>query len=179
MRTYVFGALLLRRQLRSYREDDAFIAASFHDLGLLPAFETPKGSFEIDGADAAEGWARQQGGSEAEADRIWFAVELHDNYRALPLHQGPEAMLVYLGAGADVDGPAPGDLEPKQIGEVVAAFPRLDFKLRFTELLVAHCERKPDSQDGTWLEGLCRAHGARLPPSDAVEREIADAPFAE
>jgi hypothetical protein len=179
MRTYVFGALLLGHQHRSYREDDAFVAAAFHDLGLLPAFETPKGTFEIDGADAAERWVREQSGSAVEANRVWFAVELHDNYRALSLHQGPEAMLVSLGAGADVDGPGAGELEPQQIREVLTAFPRLNFKKRFTELLVRHCERKPDSQEGTWLEGLCRAHGAHPPPSDAVEREIAEAPFAE
>jgi hypothetical protein len=179
MRTYLFGALLLPRQQRAYRADDAFVAAAFHDLGLLPAFATARSPFEIDGADAAARWLRAQGGSSAAADRVWFAVELHDNYRALPLHQGPEALLVYLGAGADVDGPAAGELEPQQITEVLTAFPRLDFKRRFTELLVRHCERKPDSQDGTWLEGLCRAHGAHPPPGDAVEREIASAPFAE
>jgi len=179
MRTYLFGALLLLRQQRAYRAEDAFVAAAFHDLGLLPAFETPRSPFEIDGADAAERWVREQGGSTAAADRVWFAVELHGTYRALPVHQGPEALLVYLGAGADVDGPAAGELEPQQIAAVLTAFPRLDFKRRFTELLVRHCERKPDSQDGTWLEGLCRAHGAHPPPGDAVEREIAAAPFAE
>ncbi|HYX73066.1 MAG TPA: hypothetical protein VE819_00075 [Steroidobacteraceae bacterium] len=179
MRTYLFGALLLRREPRSYRMDEAFVAAAFHDLGLLPAFESARSPFEIDGADTAERWVRAQGGSAREADRVWFAVELHDTYRALPLHQGPEALLVYLGAGADVDGPAAGELEPQQITEVLTAFPRLDFKRRFTELLVRHCERKPDSQDGTWLEGLCRAHGAHPPPVDAIEREIASAPFAD
>jgi hypothetical protein len=179
MRTFVFGALLLGREQRAYREDDAFVAAAFHDLGLLPAFETPRRPFEIDGADAAERWVHEQAGGAVQADRVWFAVELHDNYRALARHQGAEAMLVSLGAAADVDGPGTGELEPQQIREVVTAFPRLNFKKRFTELLVAHCERKPDSQERTWLEGLCRAHGTHPPAADAVEREIAAAPFAE
>jgi hypothetical protein len=179
MRTYLFGALLLQREPRSYRADEAFVAAAFHDLGLLPAFETSGRPFEIDGADAAERWVREQGGSTQEADRVWFAVELHDAYRALSRHQGPEAMLVALGAGADVDGPPAGVLEARQVTEVLTAFPRLNFKKRFTELLVKHCERKPDSQEGTWLEGLCQAHGAQPLPRDAVEREIASAPFAD
>src|SRR5215467_4990273 len=56
MRTYLFGALALNRQKRAYRSEDAFVAAMFHDSGLLPAFESPKGTFEVDGADTAERW---------------------------------------------------------------------------------------------------------------------------
>ncbi len=179
MRTYLFGALQLQRERRTYRAEDAFIAAALHDLGLLPAFESPRGSFEVDGADAAERWVRQHHGSAEEADRVWHAVQMHDGTWALTLRQGAEAMLVALGAGADVGGPDPGDIEPRQLEEVLAAFPRLAFKQRFTGLLVAHCERKPDSQRRTWLEGLCRAHAAHPLPDDLVERQIAAAPFAE
>jgi hypothetical protein len=179
MRTFLFGALRLKRQQRDYRSEEAFIGAAFHDLGLLPEFETPRGSFETDGADAAERWVRQHRGSSAQADRIWHTIELHDGKWALTLRQGPEAMLVALGAGTDVDGPAAGDLEVREIDAVIAAFPRLKFKTQFTALLVAHCERKPDSQRATWLEGLCRAHAAHPAPDNAVEQEIASAAFAE
>jgi hypothetical protein len=179
MRTFLFGALRLKRQQRDYRSEDAFIGAAFHDLGLLPAFETSRGSFETDGADAAERWVRQNHGSGSQADRIWHAVELHDGGWALTLRHGPEAMLVALGAGTDVDGPAPGDLDPREIDAVIAAFPRLKFKQQFTALLVAHCERKPASQHGTWLESLCREHVPHATPDNAVEQEIATAVFAE
>jgi hypothetical protein len=179
MRTYLFGALMLNRQKRAYRADDAFVAAMFHDSGLLAAFETPKGSFEVDGADAAERWVRDNGGSKAQATRVWYAVEMHDGDSALPLRQGPEALLVALGAGADVDGPDPGDIDKRQIEDVLAAFPRLNFKRRFPELLVGHCLRKPESQSATWLESLCREHSPHAFPHDAVEQEIANAPFSE
>jgi hypothetical protein len=179
MRTFLFGALQLKRQRRAYAAEDAFVAAALHDLGLVPAFESARASFEIDGADAAERWVRKSGGSALEADRVWFAVELHDGAWALTRRQGPEAMLVSLGAALDVDGPRPGDLQAGELEEVVAAFPRLRFKRRFTQLLVAHCERKPDSQRATWLEGLCRAHGAHPVPDDAVEQQIAAAGFTE
>jgi hypothetical protein len=179
MRTFLFGALRLEREQRDYRVEDAFIAAALHDLGLLTAFESPKGSFEVDGADAAELWVRQHRGSAQQADRIWHAVEIHDGAFAAIARQGPEAMLVALGASADVYGPDPGELDARAVAEVVAAFPRLKFKQQFTALLVAHCERKPDSQRATWLEGLCRAHAAHPPPDDAVERHVAAAAFAE
>jgi hypothetical protein len=179
MRTYVFGALALNRQKRAYRAEDAFVAAMLHDSGLLPAFESPKHSFEVDGADTAERWVLNNGGSKAEASRVWYAVEMHTGDPVLPSRQGPEAMLVYLGAGADVDGPNAGDIETRQIEEVLAAFPRLNFKQRFTDLLIAHCLRKPDSRHGTWLESLCREHSPHRAPTGAVEREIANAPFKE
>jgi hypothetical protein len=91
MRTFVFGALLLKLQHRSYRDEDAFVAAAFHDIGLLPAFETAKGSFEVDGADAVERWIHQNGGSKRQTDRAWYAVAPHDGVWELPLRQGPDS----------------------------------------------------------------------------------------
>jgi hypothetical protein len=179
LRTYLFGALRLRRRGRSWRAEDAFIGAALHDLGLLPRFATATGSFEQDGADAAERWTRAAAGTPAQAARVWYAVRLHDGAWGLTQRAGSEAMLVALGAAADVDGAPSEELEARELAEVVTAFPRLAFKERFTQLLVAHCVRKPAAQEHTWLEGMCRAHGSPLPPADAVEREIAAAPFAE
>jgi hypothetical protein len=87
-------------------------------------------------------------------------------------------MLVAVGAGSDVDGPDPSMASPAEIHEIVAAFPRLQFKKRFTALLIDHCRRKPLSQQGTWLEGLCRE---QVPSAwtETVAKEIAAAPFSE
>jgi hypothetical protein len=178
MRTFTFGALLLRRHARAFNVDTAFIASALHDLGLLRPFESVRGSFEIDGADAAEKFMLERHRSAPEADQVWHAVEMHDGKWALTARQGPEAMLVSLGAGADVYGPDPGELEARQIADVLGAFPRRQFKQRFTSLLIAHCERKPNSQRATWLEGVCREH-APVVEADSVEQRIAAADFPE
>ena len=178
MRTFVFGALHVANMGLRYDGEDAFIAAALHDLGLLPAFATERGSFEIDGANAAEKFARSVGLSRRHADVIWHGVEMHDGKWALTSRQGPEAMLVSAGAGADVDGPDDGAADPRRIAEVIEAFPRLQFKTRFTALLEDHCRRKPLSQRSTWLEGLCR-NTAPSAWTETVEHEIAAAPFAE
>ena len=177
MRTYVFGALMMKKMEKTYKADEAFTAAALHDLGLLQAFESARGSFEVDGADSAEKFARGNGVSAADADVIWHAIVFHDGRWAITERAGAEAMLVSAGAGADVDGPGE-DYDAKQVAEVVAAFPRLQFKKKFTQLAIDHCKRKPLSQRGTWLEGLCReqAPGAF---STTTEQEIAAAPFAE
>jgi hypothetical protein len=179
MRTFLIGSLAVRRQKLAYNAADAFVAAALHDLGLLPAFASKSQPFEIDGADAAEKFARDNGLSVAEADIVWHGVAFHDVRFAITRRAGPEAMLVALGAGGDVVDPGlTTDEETRQLAEVVTAFPRLQFKKRFIALLIDHCKRKPTSQQGTWLEGLCRE---QMPGAwnDTVEKAITAAPFAE
>jgi hypothetical protein len=163
LRTFVFGALYAAHKGLAFDADAAFIAA---------------GSFEIDGANAAEKFGKSLGMSGRSTDLIWHSVEMHDGKWALTSRQGPEAMLVAAGAAADVDGPDPSIIDGRQAAEAVAAFPRLQFKARFTALLVDHCRRKPLSQRSTWLEGLCR-RTAPAAWTDSVENDIAAAPFAE
>jgi hypothetical protein len=176
MRTFVFGALFAARQKMAYSAEDAFVAAALHDLGLLAAYESAGSSFEIDGANAAEKLAKEAGMSAADSDRVWHGVALHDVRWSITKRAGPEPMVVAYGAGSDVDGADPTVIEPRQTAEIIAAFPRLQFKRRFTALLIDHCKRKPTSQSGTWLEGLCRE---QVPTAwtDTVEEEIASAPY--
>jgi hypothetical protein len=178
LRTFVFGALHLKRRNMRFNAEDAFIAAMMHDLGLLKAFESQMSSFEIDGADRAEQLMLEAGAPRAAADVVWHAIEMHDGKWALTARQGPEAMLVAIGASSDVDGVDAGVANAVQLAEVVTVFPRLQFKRRFTKLLIDHCKRKPTSQRGTWLEGLCRE---QVPSAwaETVEKEIAGAPFRE
>src|SRR5436305_11953484 len=53
-RTYLFGALRLKAKELSYDPETAYVAALFHDLGLVPGMASPNASFEIDGANKAE-----------------------------------------------------------------------------------------------------------------------------
>ena len=178
MRTFLFGAVALQGQKRSYDADTAFAAAALHDLGLLPAFATASSSFEIDGANRAEQLMTESGLSPRDAAVVWHAIALHDVRFSITRRQGPEAILVATGAGSDVDGPDASAIDARQTEEIVAAFPRLQFKKRFTALAIDHCRRKPLSQRGTWLEGLCREQ-APSAWTETVEHEIAAAPFSE
>ena len=175
MRTYLLGALSMQSQRTAFDAEIAFIAASLHDLGLLPHFASARASFEVDGANRAEHLMRDSGRSPEDGRRVWNAIVAHDMSSTYAEHQAPEAVLVNAGAGADVVGP--GDLDARAVAEVIRAFPRLEFKTQFTALLVDHCRRKPTSEIG-WLDGLCRqrAPNASRP---SVEREILDAPYRE
>jgi hypothetical protein len=175
MRTYLLGALSLRGQQLNFDPEIAFVAAALHDLGLLPAFASARGSFEIDGANRAEELLHTAGRSSEQGRAVWNAIVMHDMRGDYSAHQSPEAQLVAAGAGADVVDPE--GIDRQAVEEVVRAFPRLQFKTRFTALLVDHCRRKPTSQIG-WLDGLCRA---TVPDAQrgSVERAIAQAPYTE
>ena len=177
MRTFVFGALRMKARHVTYDGETAYVAALFHDLGLVQRMASPSGSFETDGATRAEDFVKANGGTSEQARIVWNAIVMHDMGRLYQSHQSPEAQLVGAGAGADVNGPDPKEIPPDVVEQVLQAYPRLQFKKRFTAAATDHCRRKPTSQIG-WLDELCRD---TVPNIDrgSVEEGIASAPFAE
>jgi len=177
VRTYLFGALRLKARGIAFDPETAYVAALFHDLGLVRDMASPNASFEIDGANRAEQFVKDNGGSPEQARTVWNAVVFHDMGGQYERHQGPEALLLGAGAGSDVDGVDPKAISAPTVDAVLRAYPRLQFKKRFTAAAIDHCGRKPTSQIG-WLDTLClkvAPHADR----GSVEEEIASAPFAE
>ena len=177
VRTYVWGALRLRARGMPFDPETAYVAALFHDLGLMPAMASPNSSFEIDGATKAEEFVRANGGTAEQGRTVWNAIAFHDMGRSYEIHQSSEALLLGAGTGSDVDGIDPKAILPSTVAEVLEAYPRLQFKKRFTAAAVDHCKRKPTSQIG-WLETLCLKVAPNIDRGD-VEEEIASAPFVE
>jgi hypothetical protein len=160
-----------------YDAETAYVAALFHDLGLVPSLASASGSFEVDGANRAEEFVKANGGTAEQARLVWNAIVMHDMGRLYQRHQSPESMLVGAGAAGDVNGIDPKELSSAVVEKVLDAYPRLQFKKRFTQGAIDHCRRKPTSQIG-WLDVLCREVA---PSADrgSVEEGIASAPYAE
>ena len=177
VRTYRFGARRLKADRIKYDAETAYVAALFHDAGLVPGVASARASFEIDGADKAEQFVKTNGGSAGQARLIWNAIVTHDMGRAYQKHQSPEALLLGEGVEVDVDGGSVDAVSPAIVSEILRAYPRRDFKRRFTAAAIDHCRRKPTSQMG-WLDPLCRKIVPDVDHGD-VEKEIASAPFAE
>jgi hypothetical protein len=173
----VFGALRLKTKGLSYDPETTYVAALFHDLGLVPGMASTNASFEIDGANKAEEFVKANGGNGEQARIVWNAIVMHDMGGRYQAHQSHEALLLGAGAGGDVDGVDPKVIAPETVAQVLGAYPRLQFKKRFTAAAIDHCRRKPTSQIG-WLDTLCLKV---VPNADrgSVEEEIASAPFAE
>jgi len=168
MRTFLFGALLAERDRVSYDQEMIFIAAALHDLGLTRTYASAEQPFEVDGADAAKAFLISRGVTEARAELVWNAVALHTS--VLVEHQPPQVGLVGDGAGADVFGSQVGTLPQGRVRAIIGAFPRLSFSTEFRNLLIDHCQRKPFSQGGTWLEGFCRLHNPAVKYPDLESR---------
>jgi|SRR3954447_7277438 hypothetical protein len=177
MRTYIYGALGMKAHNVRFDPETAFVAAALHDLGLMPGSASAQGSFEVDGANLAEKFVKDNGGSEQQARTVWNAIAMHDVGRAFQSHQSGNALLVGYGAGTDVDGPDPKVVTPEIVAQTLRAFPRAGFKTGFTALAVDHCKRKPTSQFG-WLDGLCREVAPNV-DRGSVRDEIQSAPYAD
>lgn len=166
IRTFLFGALVARREKIAYDAEIIFVASAMHDLGLIERYSTPRQPFEMDGADAAKAFLEQHGVKGPRAEIAWNAIAMHTS--PLSAHQVPQVQLVGGGAGVDVYGSGIRTLPAESVQAILTAFPRHGFRQGFPELLTKLCERKPLAQVGTWTDAYCRAHthGVTFPEID-------------
>ena len=173
-RTFVFGAHAAAGAGLAIDEEIAYVAAILHDLGLTDRHGGER-RFEVDGAEAARAWARSNGMSADEAQRVWDAIALHAA-PGIAEHRSPECALVHWGAGIDVLGAGADRLPPAVIAEVHRAFPRDGFADGMAELLEAAVRRSPAAYALTWLAQTAnRCCGTSLPAFDTFLRRD---PFA-
>jgi hypothetical protein len=148
VRVYLFGALKGLRQNITFDVELLYIAALFHDLGLIDAYRTEEKRFEIDGADAARDFVRSHGVPEPKADLVWEAIALHTT-PGIPQYMRPEIALTNAGVLMDVIGIGYEEYAQAQRDQVIAAFPRGDFKNEFIEVQTRSAIRKPHTTFGT------------------------------
>lgn len=176
IRTFLFGDLLGQRDGLKCDRELLYLSAVMHDLGLTERFDG-KQRFEVDGADAARAFVLEHGLSDEKAEVVWDAIALHTSLGIADCKQ-PEIALVHLGASADVLGMWIADIPSETVEQVVAAYPRLNFNMAMTELLVSQVKRKPQMAAFTWLAEVGRSciHGFVSPNwSDMLDAS----PFAE
>src|ERR1700754_1614118 len=77
VRVYFWGALSGRRRGLSFNLELLYIAALFHDIGLTSRYGGSQRRFEVDGADAARAFLKQEGIPEAEVEIVWQAIAFH------------------------------------------------------------------------------------------------------
>ena len=130
VRVFVFVAMKGIRQKSKFDSELLYIAAPFHDLGLVEAYHTETKRFEVDGADAAREFLKSHGISEPKSDLVWEAIALH-TMPGIPQYMRPEIALTNAGVLVDVVGIGYDEYTLEQRGQVIAAFPRGDFKNEF------------------------------------------------
>src|SRR6202012_147611 len=149
VRVYAFGALKGIRQKLKFDSELLYIAALFHDLGLVDHYHTDTKRFEVDGADAAREFLKGHGIAEPKADLVWEAIALHTT-PGIPQHMRPEIALTNAGVLVDVVGIGYDDYTAEQRDQVIAAFPRGDnFKADFIQVQTCSALKKPATTFGT------------------------------
>jgi hypothetical protein len=148
VRVYAFGAIRGIRQQLKFDSELLYIAALFHDLGLVDRYHTETRRFEVDGADAAREFLRGHGIDEAKADLVWQAIALHTT-PGIPQYMRPEIALTNAGVLVDVVGIGYDEYTPEQRDQVIAAFPRGDFKNEFLKVQTCSALKKPQTTFGT------------------------------
>jgi len=147
-RVFLFAALAGARRRLTVDAEMLYIAAMFHDMGLMPAYSSATERFEVDGANAARDFLTRHRISDALIDQVWDAIALHTT-PGIPKHKKPVVALVTVGVEMDVLGMAYDEFTPEQRAQVVAAHPRgIGFKEGIIEAFSTGTLHKPASTFG-------------------------------
>jgi hypothetical protein len=154
IRVYLFAAELGRLRKLSFDPELLYVAAAFHDLGLIKKFSSQDERFEVDGANAARQFLKAHSVPEDQAQIVWEAIALHTT-PGIPRYMRPEVALLNSGVLLDVMGIG-FDQFPAELREhVIAKYPRKNFKHRFVEEYFAGFAHKPATTYGTVNAAVC------------------------
>jgi hypothetical protein len=176
MRSWLFAAIVA--DLRKTRHDAEVLAVAtvLHDLGLAKAFDGPL-RFEVEGANAARTFARNEGIDDRRAQLIWDGVALNSTV-SIALYKGAEIALCTAGIGLDWGGFGYEMVSEDQMATIVDAFPRLQMKQRFTRAVCGIVETRPT----TTYDNFAGDFGERFVPGyrrKSIVDYLLNSPFQE
>lgn len=176
VRSWLFAVRLGQLQSVTHEAEVVAVGALLHDLGLSSSVTGPR-RFEIEGADAARAFAREQGLDDRRVQLIWDTVALNST-PSIAQYKEAEVALCTAGIALDYGGPQYDSIPPTEMRSVLAAFPRLAMKRRFTDSVCRIVETRPE----TTYDNFARDFGERFVPGyhhpSAVDF-LMNAPFEE
>ncbi|MEV0425612.1 HD domain-containing protein [Micromonospora sp. NPDC050495] len=147
-RVFLFGLIHAQRLGVKPDPELLYLAAMFHDTGLLTPFSDVEQRFEVDGADHARTFLLDRGFPAAAVETVWTAIALHTT-PGIPDRMAPEIATTYLGVLTDVLGLGLAELDRDQLDEILGAHPRGDFKNEFLRTYVEGLKNRPETTNGT------------------------------
>ena len=176
VRSWLFAVRLGQLQGIPHDAEVVAVGSLLHDLGLTNGF-TGHRRFEIEGADAARGFAREQGLDDRRVQLIWDSVALNSTL-SIALYKEAEVALCTAGIALDYGGPQYDQIPPDEMKSVLAAFPRLEMKRRFTDSVCRLVKTRPEST----YDNFARDFGERFVPGYKPRSTVdylMNAPFEE
>jgi hypothetical protein len=160
-RVFLWGSLFGRQERLAYDPEIFYVAAMFHDLGLVEGQRSEHERFEIDGANAARAFLERHGLPDEQLTLAWDAIALHTTPE-IPRYKRPEIRLVNWGVEYDIPGRHFDELTAEQREAVIAAHPRAGFKEGILEALAGPLRDKPRTAYAVWQRDVLEA---KLPGS--------------
>jgi hypothetical protein len=148
IRVYLFAAEQGRLRKLGFDPELLYVAAAFHDLGLIKKFSSQDERFEVDSANAARQFLDAHDIAEDQVQTVWEAIALHTT-PGIPKHMRPEIALLNSGVLLDVLGVGFDQFPAEVREEIVAKYPRKNFKKGFPEEYFAGFAHKPATTYGT------------------------------
>ena len=141
-RVFLWGSLYGEQLLLDYDAELFYVAAMFHDLGLVEGQRSEHERFEIDGANAARAFLERHGVPDEQVMLAWDAIALHTTPE-IPRYKRPEVRLVNWGVEYDIPGRHFDLLTAEQREAVIAAHPRLGSRRGSSRRWPARCATSP------------------------------------
>ncbi len=158
VRSWLFAVRLGQLQGITYDAEVLAVGTLLHDLGLTNTFTGPR-RFEIEGADAARAFAREEGLDDRRVQLIWDTVALNST-PSIALYKEADVALCTAGIGLDWGGFQYDRIPLNEMKAILAAFPRLDMKNRFTDSVCSIVRTRPE----TTYDNFARDFGKRFVP---------------
>jgi len=142
VRSWLFAVRL--GQLQGIANDEEVVAVGtlLHDLGLTNCCTGQK-RFEIEGADAAREFAREQGLDDRRVQLIWDSVALNST-PSIGLYKEAEVALCTAGIGVEF-GFQYDRIPPNEMKSILAEFPRLGMKRCFADSVCRIVRTRPET----------------------------------
>jgi hypothetical protein len=147
-RVFLFGSLQSRRLEITPDAELLYVAALFHDAGLVAPYRGTTQRFELDSADAAREFLLSHGFSRDETDVVWTAIALHTTPE-VPYGMNPVIAATTAGVETDVLGLRLDAIGSVDIDAVTSAHPRPNFKAEILQAFADGFKDRPDTTFGT------------------------------
>jgi hypothetical protein len=175
VRSWLFAVRLAQLQGTPHDAEVLAVGCLLHDLGLTNHFTGPR-RFEIEGADAARAFAREQGLDDHRSQLIWDSVALNST-PSIGLHKEAEVALCTAGIGVEF-GFQYDRIPRSEVQSILAEFPRLEMKRRFTDSVCRIVTTRPE----TTYDNFAGDFGERFVPGyrrPSTVDFLMNAPFEE
>lgn len=143
-RVYVWAAAFGRQEGISYDAELLFLAAMFHDISLVPEFDSHTVSFEDASGHVARVFTAGAGWSNERRERLGEVIVRH-MWPDVEVADDPEGHLLSRAAAFDIVGKNLDDLSPDFRADVLRQYPRLGLTDEFLACFQAQADRKTGS----------------------------------